>query len=106
MPGRPRRCCAGSTAYGEHLGLAFEIADDVLDAVEEADADGRTDRELGKVTYPAALGMDGAIAAAARERLAALRAVGPLGAVAEPLRALADYVVARAEAVRADAPAA
>src|SRR5512140_120380 len=39
-------------AYGRQLGLAFQIADDILDAGEAPDADGRTDRELGKATYP------------------------------------------------------
>src|SRR5262249_45404580 len=46
------------TAYGEHLGLAFQIADDLLDAAGGPEADGRTDRELGKATYPGVLGVD------------------------------------------------
>src|SRR5439155_664679 len=54
------------TAYGEHLGLAFQIADDILDAAGGPEADGRTDRELGKATYPGVLGLAGARAAAAR----------------------------------------
>jgi geranylgeranyl diphosphate synthase type II len=84
------------TRYGEHLGLAFQIADDLLDAAGDAAADGRTDRELEKATYPGVLGHAGACAAAAREREAALAALRPLGAVADPLRALAVHVVARA----------
>src|SRR5207253_718484 len=84
------------TQYGEHLGLAFQIADDVLDAAEQPEGDGRTDRALGKATYPAVLGLDGARRAALRERDDALAAVRPLGPVAEPLRAIAEYVVARA----------
>ena len=83
------------TAYGEHLGLAFQIADDILDAAGGPATDGRTDRELGKATYPGVLGLAGARAAAARERDAALAALRGL-ARAEPLRALAAYVVARA----------
>jgi geranylgeranyl diphosphate synthase, type II len=85
------------TAYGEHLGLAFQIADDLLDATENPAADGRTDRALGKATYPAVLGMAGARRACARERDAALAALAPLGAAAEPLRAIAAYVAARVE---------
>ena len=84
------------TAYGEHLGLAFQIADDILDAAGGPEADGRTDRELGKATYPGVLGVGGARAAAARERDAALAAVRTLGPRAEPLRRLAAFVVARA----------
>ena len=83
------------TAYGEHLGLGFQIADDILDAAGGPETDGRTDRELGKATYPGVLGLAGARAAAARERDAALAALRGL-ARAEPLRALAAYVVARA----------
>src|SRR5262249_2088884 len=85
------------TAYAEHLGLAFQIADDVLDAAGDPAADGRTDVALGKATYPAAIGFEPARAAAARERDAALAALRPLGAAAEPLRAIVAHVVARAD---------
>ncbi len=84
------------TAYGEHVGLAFQIADDILDAGGGAGADGRKDRELGKATYPALLGLDGARRAAIRERDAAIAALGRFGHAAHPLRAIATYVVARA----------
>jgi geranylgeranyl diphosphate synthase type II len=90
------RLLARVTRYGEHLGLAFQIADDLLDAVGGADADGRTDRALGKATYPGVLGTDAARAAAVRERDAALAALRPLGSVADPLRAIVVHVVARA----------
>jgi len=91
------------TLYGEHLGLEFQIADDLLDAAGGPEADGRTDAALEKVTYPAVLGLDGARREALRERDAALAALRPLGPAAEPLRAIADYVVARTGVV---APAA
>ena len=83
------------TEYGERLGLAFQIADDVLDAVGAPEADGRTDGALGKATYPRVLGLEGARRAALRERDDAIAALRPFGPTAEPLRALADYVVAR-----------
>jgi len=93
------------TAYGEHLGLAFQIADDILDASGGPEADGRTDSALGKATYPGVLGLDGARQAARRERDDAIAALRPLGPDAEPLRAIADYVVARVGlAETADAP--
>lgn len=85
--------------YGAQLGLAFQIVDDILDAAESPDADGRTDRALGKATYPETLGMDGAVAHARRAEAAAVRALAPLGAAAEPLRAIARWVVARADGV-------
>jgi geranylgeranyl diphosphate synthase, type II len=84
------------TVYGEQLGLAFQIVDDVMDALEAGD--GRTDAALEKVTYPGVLGMDGARAHAARARDAALVALAPLGPTAEPLRAVATWVVAQADA--------
>jgi geranylgeranyl diphosphate synthase, type II len=83
------------TVYGERIGLAFQIADDILDAAGEPAGDGRTDLKLEKATYPAVLGLEGARQAALRERDGALAAVRPLGPAAEPLRAIADYVVAR-----------
>src|SRR5581483_4799160 len=76
------------TAYAAHLGLAFQIADDILDAGEAPRGDGRTDRALGKATYPALVGLAGARRHALRERDAALAALRPLGRRAEPLRAL------------------
>jgi len=84
------------TTYGRHLGLAFQIADDILDDVGGAGADGQTDRELGKVTYPGALGMAGALRAARRERDAARAALRPLGGSADALRGIVDFVVERA----------
>jgi geranylgeranyl diphosphate synthase type II len=85
------------TAYGERIGLAFQIADDILDALEDGDGDGRTDAELGKATYPGALGMDEARRHARRARDAAIAAVRPLGPRADVLAAIAGLVVERAE---------
>ena len=72
----------GLTRYGEALGLAFQIVDDVLDVVQHSHALGKTagkDEAAGKATYPALFGVDGARALAARrvdEAVASLRAVG------------------------------
>ncbi len=55
--------------YGETVGLAFQIADDVLDATSTTAALGKTagrDAALGKSTYPALLGVEGAVARAVR----------------------------------------
>jgi geranylgeranyl pyrophosphate synthase len=54
-------------AYGERIGLAFQIVDDVLDVTASTDQLGKTagrDVELGKSTYPAMLGVDGAVSCA------------------------------------------
>jgi geranylgeranyl pyrophosphate synthase len=77
------------TAFAEHLGLAFQIADDVADAAARPVGDGRTDRALAKATYPAAVGIAEARRLVARERAAALATLAPLGVRAEALRAIA-----------------
>ncbi len=85
-------------AFGEDVGLAFQIADDVLDATGTSAELGKTagrDAQLAKSTYVSLLGVDGARAEA--ERLA-VRAVGHLETRAVPagaLGALAGYIVTR-----------
>jgi geranylgeranyl pyrophosphate synthase len=84
--------------YGRAIGLAFQIADDVLDLTETTDVLGKTagrDLVLQKSTYPALLGIEGAKARAralVEEGCSALRASGLLTA---QLEHLARYVVAR-----------
>jgi geranylgeranyl diphosphate synthase, type II len=84
--------------YGESIGLAFQIMDDILDvegtSVELGKAV-KNDQTKGKSTYPAVLGME-----ASKRKLAQAieRAVGTLtrlGPAAEPLRAIAGYVASR-----------
>ncbi len=85
--------------YGRALGLAFQIADDILDATAPTAVTGKRvggDAEHGKATYPAVLGLDGA-RTVARELLArCLAATDVLGTPGEPLRAIARFVVERA----------
>jgi geranylgeranyl diphosphate synthase type II len=95
--GAPPAMLARLTTYGDALGLAFQIADDILDAREGGAEDGRTDAALGKATYPGALGLRGAVAHARRARDQAVSAVRPLGRKAEILAAIAVHVVGRAE---------
>ncbi|HEY8256780.1 MAG TPA: polyprenyl synthetase family protein [Gemmatimonadales bacterium] len=89
---------ASLEAYGEDIGLAFQIADDVLDATGTSAELGKTagrDAQLAKSTYVAVLGVEGARAEA--DRLAR-RAVGHLeraGVPAGALGALAGYIVTR-----------
>ena len=87
------------TAYGEALGLAFQIADDVLDETGPTAVTGKRgggDAAHGKATYPAALGLEGARAAMLRAARDARAAVRPFGDRALVLRALVDRVVDRA----------
>ena len=91
------------TTYGEELGLAFQIADDITDAAQAGD--GRTDVALGKATYPAVLGTVGARAHAERARDRALEALRTLDSRAEPLRAIVNLVVAQLDDTAAPARA-
>ncbi len=90
--------CERLTGYAEDIGLAFQITDDVLDVTGTREAlgkDAQTDGERGKQTYPSVYGLEGA------QRLArecADRADGRLGGFdekADPLRAIARYIVSR-----------
>ncbi len=85
-------------AYGRDLGAAFQIADDVLDAVGTAEQIGKTagkDQAAGKATVVSILGVDRAEAQArmlCEQSKAHLEHFGP---EADRLRALASWVVAR-----------
>jgi geranylgeranyl pyrophosphate synthase len=83
---------------GLELGLAFQIADDILDLTADTATLGKTagkDREAGKSTLPAVLGIDAARHRAEAHLDRALSVFAPLGAGAEPLRALAGFVLSR-----------
>lgn len=84
--------------YGEAIGLAFQVVDDLLD-VEASTADlGKTagkDAERSKPTYVSLLGAQAARAWSVRLRAQALQAIDGLGASALRLRELADFIVCR-----------
>ncbi|MDH4608296.1 (2E,6E)-farnesyl diphosphate synthase [Pseudomonas sp. BN102] len=84
--------------YARAIGLAFQVQDDILDVESDTATLGKTqgkDEAHDKPTYPALLGLDNAKAYALELRDQALRAVANLGESAEPLRALARYIVER-----------
>ena len=84
--------------YGRAVGLAFQIADDVLDVTATTDQLGKTagrDAALRKSTYPAVLGLDGARARAAALADEACRALRRSGLASPALECLARFVVAR-----------
>lgn len=97
---------AGATAdqlaaldiYADKLGLAFQVHDDVLDVIGDTAKIGKragSDIAREKSTYPALLGLEAAQALAIRLHDEAVAALASLGAAAEPLRELADFLVDR-----------
>ncbi len=85
-------------AYGKALGVAFQIADDILDREASAEDLGKAvgkDAALGKGTLVDALGMDGARAECARLVDEARDALSPFGADAEVLIEAARFTVVR-----------
>jgi len=95
--------CAGASAadvypVGLDLGLAFQIADDLLDLTADAATLGKTpgkDVAQGKSTLPALLGVEPSRRRAEALLDRALLALEPLGARAAALRALSRYILAR-----------
>lgn len=86
------------TRYGEAAGLAFQIADDILDVVgttEEIGKDAGSDAARGKATYPAVIGLSAAKEEAGAMMSEALQALELFGAEADPLREIARYIVQR-----------
>jgi geranylgeranyl diphosphate synthase type II len=78
--------------------LAFQVTDDLLDAVGAADRTGKRvqkDAGRGKLTYPGLLGVEESRRHAERLCRDAKDALAPLGPAARPLQALADYVLER-----------
>jgi geranylgeranyl diphosphate synthase type II len=86
------------SCYGEHVGLAFQIVDDLLDIEQSSEALGKTagkDAQQNKITFPAVYGLERSRRMAEQERAAAHLALRPLADRAERLRELADLIVHR-----------
>ncbi len=89
---------AALTRFGEHVGLAFQIVDDILDVEQSSEALGKTagkDAAQNKITFPAVYGIERSREMAEEERLAAHLALQPFDERAQRLRELADLVVRR-----------
>ena len=86
------------TRYAQAIGLAFQVADDILDIVGDQQLLGKdvgSDEARGKATYPALLGLEGARQRARELRDVALKALDGFDEKAEPLRQIAHYIVDR-----------
>jgi geranylgeranyl diphosphate synthase type II len=98
--------CAGAhprqlealTRYGEHIGLAFQIVDDILDVEQSSETLGKTagkDAQQRKITFPAVYGLEQSHRMAEQELERAVSALECFGERAVRLRELADLIVHR-----------
>lgn len=89
---------ADLNVYAQAVGLAFQVQDDIIDVESDTETLGKrqgADVARDKPTYPALLGLSEAKAYALELRDQAITAVERFGHAAEPLRALARYIVER-----------
>ena len=91
------RALGALDAYGEGVGLAFQVADDLLDATSDATALGKipSDAELGKSTYVTLFGLEEASRQSFQLVEDAIEALRAGGLDAPELEALARYIVER-----------
>ncbi len=84
--------------FGEHLGFAFQIADDLLDVEGDAETMGKAvakDSDAGKATLVSLMGVEAARKALTDTEAAAIETLEPFGAKADVLREAARFVVSR-----------
>lgn len=97
--GAPESTLTALREFGEEIGLAFQVADDVLDATATTESLGkmvRRDVVLAKSTYVSLLGVDGARVEAERHRALAVSGLQHAGIASGELEDLARYIVNRA----------
>jgi len=98
LGGADQETFAAFTSFGRDAGLAFQIADDILDIVGDQQQLGKdigSDEQRGKATYPAVMGLDGARKHMNMLHEHALEVLAPFGTPAEPLRQISHYIINR-----------
>ena len=89
---------AALSRFGEHVGLAFQIVDDILDIEQSSEQLGKTagkDAAQEKITFPAVYGVEASKRMAAEERAAAYDVLSAFGERAASLRELSALIVER-----------
>jgi geranylgeranyl diphosphate synthase, type II len=84
--------------YGDSIGIAFQIVDDLLDVEGSAENTGKRtgkDQEKGKLTFPGIYGVEASRNQAGQLVEQAIQALEPLGSAADSLRDLARYITDR-----------
>lgn len=97
--GADQDCCQQLAAFGRELGMAFQIVDDMLDCTQSSDVLGKTagkDEAVGKVTYPALMGLENAQKQAAQRTKKALDLLGFFGDEAQRLAEITHVLLHRA----------
>ena len=86
------------TDYGMNIGLAFQIADDILNVEGDSELMGKntgSDAARGKVTYPSIIGLEDAKMMLSEHLDAAIQSIDDFDDRALPLRVIADYIINR-----------
>jgi len=86
------------TQFGYHVGLAFQVIDDILDVTQTSETLGKTagkDTKAQKATYPSIVGLTKSRKIAEQLTNKAFAALKPFGKRAEALRGLAEYLLKR-----------
>lgn len=98
LGGADSRQLEALTVYAQQLGLAFQITDDILDVVGDADKIGKpvgSDAKNQKATYPLLFGLEQSKQMAEDAVREAIEALQPFGIQADMLRQLALYLLSR-----------
>ncbi len=86
------------TRFGQSIGLAFQVVDDILDLTQTTEQLGKSagkDQTAEKATYPSLLGLDRSRKEAQRLTTKAIEALALFGARAQPLRLIAGHMLHR-----------
>ena len=98
LGGADRRQTDLLSDYGRKIGLAFQVADDILNVEGNSELMGKavgTDREREKSTYPSVLGIQAAREFSKKLVQEALQALETFDKQADPLRGIARYIIER-----------
>jgi len=98
LGGADERQLSSLTRFGEMIGLAFQIADDILDiegSTEELGKDAGSDQARGKATYPSVIGIEESRRRASELLDMAIESLDSIGEKAEPLREIAKFIISR-----------
>jgi geranylgeranyl diphosphate synthase type II len=98
LGGADERQLSSITRFGEVIGLAFQIADDILDiegSTEELGKDAGSDQARGKATYPSVIGIEESRRRASELLDMAIESLDSIGEKADPLREIAKFIISR-----------